>query len=168
MAWGIPPSRSLGLPPRPHSWLQQLSLCSSHAGSSVDTGSFFFGAGGFDNAAVNVLRSYLKRAGGFISKDAASANRPASHPCPARRQDLPISSPIASCKRVLTKNITKVWKGAGFCLFSACVAQKQVKSLDTTKKIQWADFCSLALGSLGLCQWPGSRVWLSLSGLWDF
>lgn len=47
------PSRSCGLPSRPHSWLEQLGLCSSHAGSSVDTGFFFFGAGGFENAAVN-------------------------------------------------------------------------------------------------------------------
>lgn len=55
-----------------------------------------------------------------------------------------------------TKNVMKVWKGTGRCPVSACVTQKRVRSLDITKKIQWADFCSLAPGQFLSDPWEGS------------
>lgn len=150
----LPASRSHRFPPRPCSQHHQLGFCSSCAGSPVDMRGVFSGAGvgHFKNAAANFLKGAYSRAGGFISEDAASPDLPLPHPSPAHRQDLPISSPTASCKRVFTKNIMKAWKGTGCCPVSACLTQKQVRSLDITKKKksptkkQWADFCSLALG----------------------
>lgn len=55
-------------------------------------------------------------------------------PCahPARRQDLPVPSPFAGCKRVFT--ITEAGKGKGWCPVSARLTHKGVRSLDITKK----------------------------------
>lgn len=129
----LPLSCGRRFPPHPCSQHHQLCPCSSRTGSCVGTGILSWSwSGALGKCCCKLVRSYLRRAGGFISEDAAIPNLPTPHPHPAHRQDLPMPSSIAGCRRVFT--LMEAGKGMGYCPVSACVTLKRVRSLDITKK----------------------------------
>lgn len=131
----FPLSQSCEFPLYPCSQQCQLGLHSSHFGACIHR-SFLFSLKLEPDVSKMLPQSSKKlpRKSWRPHKMLPGPAFPHHIPPLAHGQNLWIPS-LPITKRVFTKTLRTVWKSTGCCLFSVCVTQKRVRSLNVTKKL---------------------------------